>query len=270
MSHGRPGARPCPVISPALVELAEDPEFFIEPADGSRRTADERFCLTIGPYGRHAGVCRLRLASDPDEVAETFAEIRELAAGVESVLWNVGSSATPTGLAGLLRALGLRDPDPPFEAVVAALVLEQEPPRVEGVEVRRIETFEQHLAGLEILIASATWAERAAAAERERAEEVFEHRMRRGGLQWLAWLGGKPVAYGAAERASAGLYLGGGATLPAARGGGCYRALVRARWDEAVRLGIPALAVQAQYGSSAPILRKLGFVEVAVIHTLQQ
>ena len=261
MSHGP---------SPALVELAEDPEFVIEPADGSRRTADERFCLTIGPYGRHAGVCRLRLASDPDQVAETVAEIRGLAAGVESVVWSVGSSATPAGLAGLLRALGLRDPDPPFEAIVAALVLEQEPPRVEGVEVRRIESLEQHLAGLEILIASATWAERAAAAERERAEEVFEHRMRRGGLQWLALLGGEPVAYGAAQRASAGLYLGGGTTLPAARGRGCYRALVRARWDEAVRLGISALAVQAQYGSSAPILRKLGFVEVGVIHTLQE
>ena len=41
-----------------------------------------------------------------------------------------------------------------------------------------------------------------------------------------------------------------------ARGRGCYRALVRARWDEAVRLGTPGLAVQAQYGTAAPILRQ--------------
>jgi hypothetical protein len=47
-------------------------------------------------------------------------------------------------------------------------------------------------------------------------------------------------------------------------------ALVRARWDEAVRLGTPGLAVQAQYGTSAPILRRLGFAEVAVVHTLQR
>ena len=61
----------------------------------------------------------------------------------------------------------------------------------------------------------------------------------------------------------------GGATLPEARGRGCYRALVRARWDEAAKLGLPGLAVQAQYGSSAPILRRLGFVETATIHTLR-
>ena len=61
----------------------------------------------------------------------------------------------------------------------------------------------------------------------------------------------------------------GGSTLPGARGRGCYRALVRARWEEAMRLELPGLAVQAQYGSSAPILRGLGFVEVATIHTLQ-
>ena len=44
---------------------------------------------------------------------------------------------------------------------------------------------------------------------------------------------------------------------------------MRARWDEAVRLGTPGLAVQAQHATSAPILRKLGFIEVASIHTLQ-
>ena len=58
-------------------------------------------------------------------------------------------------------------------------------------------------------------------------------------------------------------------TLAEARGGGCYRALVRARWDEAVALGLPGLAVQAQYGSSFPILRRLGFVETATVHTLR-
>ena len=57
--------------------------------------------------------------------------------------------------------------------------------------------------------------------------------------------------------------------LPATRGRGCYRALVRARWDAAVELGTPGLAVQAQYGTSFPILRRLGFVEVATVHTLQ-
>jgi hypothetical protein len=36
-----------------------------------------------------------------------------------------------------------------------------------------------------------------------------------------------------------------------------------------VRLGLDGLAVQAQHGTSAPILRRLGFTEVATVHTLQ-
>jgi hypothetical protein len=257
------------VISAALIAFAEDPDFFIEPPEGSQRVADDRFCVVIGPQRRWAGVCRLRLPTEPAELAAAVGEIRQLVEGIDSVLWNVGSSATPDRLPERLRELGLRDPDPPLDAVVAAMALDEEPPGAEGIDVRRIETLEEHLAGLEIMLASATWMETAAADERERAEETFERRQRRGGLQWLAWLDGKPVAYGAADRGRAGLYLLGGSTLPEARGRGCYRALVRARWDEAVRLGSPGLAVQAQYGSSAPILRRLGFEEVATIHTLQ-
>ena len=260
---------PASPISAALIALGEDPEYFIEPPEGSDRYADERFCLTIGPHRRWAGVCRLRLPDAADQIAGVVAEIRRLTDGIEHVTWNVGSSATPTGLPGRLRALGLGDPEPPFDPVAAAMALEHEPPAVDGVEVRRIETLGEHLTGLEIMLASATWPDAAAASERERAEEVFERRRRRGSMQWLAYVEGSPVAFALADRGAAGLYLGGASTLPEARGRGCYSALVRARWDEAVRLGLPGLAVQAQYGSSAPILRRLGFVEVATVHTLR-
>lgn len=260
---------PATVISPDLIALAEDPEFFVQPPEGAQRIADDRYCVVIGPQERWAGVCRLRLPAQPEELARAVAEIRQLVAGVDLVVWNVGSSATPDALPDRLRALGLRDPDPPMDAVCAAMVLGEEPPGVDGVDVRRIETLEEHRAGLEIMLAAASWPETAAADERARAEDTFQRRTRRGGFQWLARVGGKPVAFGIADRTTAGLFLAGGSTLPEARGRGCYRALVRARWDEAVRLGTPGLAVQAQYGTSAPILRKLGFTEVATVHTLQ-
>lgn len=256
-------------MSPGLVALAEDPEFYIEPPDGSERIVDDGYCVIIGPQRRWAGVCRLRLPTVPDAVTAAVSEIGEHVAGIHPVVWNVGSSATPEDLSDRLRGLGLRDPDPPMDPVCAGMALAQEPPEVDGVQVRRIETLAEHLAGLEIMLAAAHWAESAAAAERARAEEVFERRTRRGGLQWLAWLDDRPVAFGLADRADAGLYLAGGSTLAEARGRGCYRALVRARWEEAVRLGTPGLAVQAQYGTSVPILRRLGFSEVATIHTLQ-
>ena len=256
-------------FDPELARFAEDPEFFLEPPEGSERIADDRFCVVIGPEQRWAGVCRLRIPDEPTSVAETVEEILGLVTGVKTVVWNVGSSARPASLPERLRALGLRDPDPPLDPVVAALVLTEEPPAADGVDLRRIETLDDHLAGLEIMLAADTWSQEAAAAERAVAKETFERRMRRGAMQWLALLGGEPVAYAGADRGPAGLYLAGGATLPEARGHGCYRALVRARWDEAVRLGLPGLAVQAQYGSSAPILRRLGFIETATVHTLQ-
>jgi GNAT superfamily N-acetyltransferase len=256
-------------ISPALIALAEDPDFFIEPPEDSDRYVDGRFCLTIGPHRRWAGVCRLRLPDGAAQIEEAVAEIRRLTTGIEHVTWNVGSSATPVGLPARLRTLGLGDPESPFDPLVAAMALEQEPPAVQGVDVRRIETLDEHRTGLEIMLASSTWSNAAAEAERERAEEVFARRQRRGGLHWLGYVDGRPVAFAVADHGPAGLYLGGASTLPEARGRGCYSALVRARWDEAVRLGLPGLAVQAQYGSSAPILRRLGFAEVATVHTLK-
>jgi hypothetical protein len=45
------------------------------------------------------------------------------------------------------------------------------------------------------------------------------------------------------------------------------RALVRARWDAAQRVGTPALVTQAQ-AASRPILERLGFRATAVIKVL--
>jgi GNAT superfamily N-acetyltransferase len=195
-------------------------------------------------------------------------EVQNLTAGIASVLWNVGASATPPELPRLLREAGLVDPPPPFEPVVAALVLDREPPVDSCVEVRVVASLKDHIAGLEIMLASSDWPPAAAADERARAAETFAARCERGSVQWLACIGGAPVAWAAAEPTAAGLYLSGAATLPGARGRGCYRALIHARWHAAVDLGLPGLAVQSQYGSSYPILRSLGFVEVAQIHTL--
>jgi GNAT superfamily N-acetyltransferase len=253
----------------ALAALAEDPERYVEPPEGARQVVDPRFTVVVAPDGQWSGVCALRLPVDEAALAAAVADVRALTAGSDLVLWNVGSSATPAELPQRLRTYGLQDPDPPFDPVCAAMVLDSVPPAADGVEVRRIGTLEEHLAGLEVMLAAAEWAPEHAAAERARARDVFERRTRRGGFQWLALVDGEPVAFGAADRADAGLFLAGGSTLPAARGRGCYRALVHARWEEAQRLGLPGLAVQAQYDTSAPILRRLGFAEVAQVHTLR-
>jgi predicted GNAT superfamily acetyltransferase len=61
--------------------------------------------------------------------------------------------------------------------------------------------------------------------------------------------------------------LFGGSTLPEARGRGAYRALVAARWDDAVERGTPILVTQAG-PMSRPILAQLGFREVCEIRIL--
>ena len=53
-----------------------------------------------------------------------------------------------------------------------------------------------------------------------------------------------------------------------ARGRGAYRALVAARWETAVELGTPALAIQAG-AMSRPVLERCGFQALCSVLTLQ-
>jgi GNAT superfamily N-acetyltransferase len=74
-------------------------------------------------------------------------------------------------------------------------------------------------------------------------------------------MGGEPVAAATALLTPVGVFLGGAATLPEARGRGAFRALVHARWEEAVRRGTPFLAVEAG-PQSRPVLERLGFERI--------
>jgi hypothetical protein len=86
-------------------------------------------------------------------------------------------------------------------------------------------------------------------------------------LVYLAFLDGEPVARGSASFSERGATLFGGSTLPEARGRGAYRALVAARWRDAVARGTPVLVTQAS-PMSRPILAQLGFREVCEIRIL--
>jgi GNAT superfamily N-acetyltransferase len=86
------------------------------------------------------------------------------------------------------------------------------------------------------------------------------------------WCGG---AAGSQRGTAASVYLDGcvgligGSTLPEARGRGVYRALVRARWEDAVARDLPALVTQAVNSTSKPILEHLGFVPLFPIPILR-
>ena len=246
--------------SSLLREFAEAPAAFL-PALDTRVVETDRYYARASPNGRYLEVCRLRI--EPDEAHDVFAEITALQPGARTT-WTLVAPADDVLAA--LKAAGCRDPDPPLVPTFTALATEQEPPPVAGVDVRKIESFDDFLIGLEIVL-SDNWSEDNRARKRAEAEETYVRRRARPGGEWLAYVDGKPVAWGGGVACERGMYLAGAITLPEYRGRGCYRALLRARWDEAVRLGAPALVVHAQE-TSRPILERCGFERVATLHEL--
>ncbi len=87
----------------------------------------------------------------------------------------------------------------------------------------------------------------------------FEH--------YLAYEGGVPIGFGSSlvDDTRRVTLLGGSAVVREARGRGHYRALVRARLDDARADGSVAAVVQANPATSAPILQRLGFTLVVAI-----
>lgn len=222
---------------------------------------EPRFHVSVSADRRWINVCRL--AFEPGETTEVFAQVRALEPQA------VASWITPRAdLVASLREAGCRDPGPPLLPEFTALATEREPPAVEGIDVRRVESFEDFVLALELELSSENWTEEARAARRADAHATWERRRTQPGGGWLAYLDGRAVASAGAVASSAGLFLGGAATHPDARGRGCYRALIRARWDEAVRLGTPALVVHAQE-TSRPILEAVGFERVCTLYELE-
>lgn len=242
-------------MNSSLRAFAEDPNAFLPPRPGAQVVDDERFFLSVSADGAYADVCRIRT----DDVARVFGEVRALAPRAR-ITWTFGDAT----LEAALRALGCRDQDAPLSSHVTALATDVEPPAVDGIEVRRVETYEEFRVALDVAIAG--WAFASAEAERQRREasETWARHHSRPGGDWVAHLDGRPVAYGGAIAGPAGFFLTGGVTVPDARGRGAYRALVRARWDEAVRRGTPALVVHAEEASRR-VLEAIGFERIGEI-----
>jgi len=88
-------------------------------------------------------------------------------------------------------------------------------------------------------------------------------------IAFLARIEGRPAGTGMSVYSGRGVFLIGGAVAEWARRRGVYRALVRARWDDAVVRGTPALVTGALPNTSLPILLRAGFREVCVIRRLE-
>jgi hypothetical protein len=253
------------VISEDVRRFAEDPAAYGALDPGFERVQTPRYCLLFGPVHTFTSVSRLRL--DPEDVAAVLHEVRATVAerGHREALWRVGSSATPSDLVDLLIAHGLvPDEREGSEPHATAMVLADEPPPgPSGVVARRVADLDEYLLANHVIDRafgtdiSSTW--NAIADERFATERALD-----GDRTYLAWLDGEAVGVARARFAAdcpAVLMIGGG-VIPHARRRGVYRSLVRARWDDAVAAGTPALCTQAGR-MSRPALEPLGFRRVA-------
>jgi hypothetical protein len=252
-----------------ILELAENANTHTALGPGEERLVDERFVVWLGPTPAAWFTVVQRLRLEPATVEPTLVEIRRLlgARGRREASWEVAASATPPDLADRLLELGLV-PDAEPEAL--GMVLDAPPASgasPPGVVARRVRTLDEYvtaerIAATEFGLPAGLLEERLAAAEPAFAAEGSR------GATFLAFLDGRPVARATSAYTPHGVLLFGGATLADARGRGAYRALVQARWDDAVDRGTPALVTHAG-ALSLPILRRLGFRELSRIRILR-
>ena len=206
---------------------------------------------------------------EPAGVGSAIAAARSLARerGRTTIEWSVGPDARPEDLAERLLEAGLVWADrPPFARLAVSLVLTSPPPPPPpGVVTRAVETLDDYRASDDIYAVGFESSDEDRAAWDATLEQRWaSYQAEDHVLQFVACVDGEPVAAGAARVARVGVFLAGAATLPEARGRGAFRALVHARWEEAVRRGTPFLAVEAG-PQSRPVLERLGFQRVGEI-----
>ena len=244
-----------------LREIAEYPNSFGPLAPGDERIESGRYTLYLGAGSTWNTVQRQRFPLE--EVDDVLVEVRAAlrTRGRTQTQWEVGSSAPP----GLVDALLERGLVPDKDPYAVAVVLTREPPAIAPRFVaRRVETFEEYAAANAVQWEAFVTSAEDIAENREQLPQRYRETVN---FMHAVWLDGELVCAGTASPTEHGLLLYGGATLARARGRGAYKALIRARWDDAVARGTPALITQG--GSmSRPILERLGFERVGEVHML--
>jgi hypothetical protein len=246
-----------------MLMLAEATIAYEPIADGEELVETDRYLLFLG-RGDHAlcnTVQRLRLTAAT--LGPTVEEVRAIARrhGRRAVTWEVASYAPRSNMADLVK-FGMTPARPPAAVVMA--LREAPPPPPDGIVVTHVDTLEAFRTYVRITHEAFGTMDRLAQAldsiakhgERDLADARF--------VRYLAHSETEAVAAGAATFTKLGAILHSGSTKPSARGRGAYRALVAARWRDAVARGTPFVVTRSG-PMSRPILRRVGFEELGEI-----
>ena len=235
------------------LELAENANTYTPLGTTDERIVTDRWVLWLGQGETWNVAQRFRFSADElDDVrGEVHAALVER--GRSKCAWEVGSHAEPADLVDRLVQLGLE-----VTEHQVGMVLDVPPAQsATGVDVRRVGTDAEYAEASRI----------AAIAFGGEVPDPRPYEPDPDNVIYLAYVDGRPVSRASAAFSEHGVTLFGGATLPDARGHGAYRALVAARWEDAVARDKPLLVTQAS-PMSRPILTRLGFREVCTITAL--
>jgi len=212
-------------------------------------------------------VQRIRLAEDEVHDALDAARSFMRVVGATVASWWLSEHSTPTDVEQRLLERGLRVVEGDY--LIDGMLLTSPPPAAPPeIEARALRSAEEFVEMTEVQYAAFEFP---SARRRDVAELVDDYLLNAESdvvVHYGAWLDGRLVGGGRSICTPRGVLLSGGGTLPTVRGRGVYRALVRARWDDAASRGTPALAVQAG-ALSQPILERLGFEKVCTFHRLE-
>jgi hypothetical protein len=254
------------VLTPELRAFARNPDRYTWLSDDVERFADDRLCVVQGNVW--AGVSGVRVREE--DVDALVDEIHARVPREKALAWWLDPDTQPGDLEARLRARGLREPAD-RAGVLHALACATEPVAgPAGVQVRRVETFEDHLASYEVMWDAFRTTEERREQQRPHLRDEFDAAKRaQVPITFLAEVDGRPAGVGRSVYADRGVFLIAGSVAAWARGRGVYRALVRARWDDAVARRTPGLVTEAMPDTSYPILKRLGFEDVCTIRRLE-
>jgi ribosomal protein S18 acetylase RimI-like enzyme len=253
------------VISPELREFAQVPDRFTWTSPDVERRLTDRYGVIQGNVW--AGVFGIRVADG--EVEDLVAEVRRSIPPGKDAAWWIDPDARPHDLHEQLVALGLQVPET-GHTLHALACTEEPPPARAGIDVARVAAFEEFEAATEIMWDAFDTEPEQREKQRLTLRADFEGQLAsQVPVTFLARVDGRPAGVGRSIYSDRGVFLIAGSVAPWARGRGVYRALVRARWEDAAARGTPALVTEAMPDTSYPILKRIGFEDVCTIRRLK-
>jgi GNAT superfamily N-acetyltransferase len=248
-----------------LLELGETPSRWTPPDPGEELIQTDAFLLLFGDERRGGHVVVEPMAITPTDVGAALTEVRGLARlrRRTDVTWEV--PARHDALRSALVSSGLR-PDTPPDAVLMARTAAL-PGDDADVEVRRVRTraaFAEHVSVTHHVFDKLDrLGAELARIEREGDADVAGTTF----VRYTAYLEGRAVGAATATLTASGAMLHTGSVLPAYRGRGVYRTLVRHRMAEALGRGLPGVVTRAG-PMSQPILARMGFSPIGELSFL--